>query len=683
MRCCQLKLVDQFVRMSQSTSGNSYSTSSMAHVSVAIAQINTLQEYVQSRKAVVIDGHNLDTAAVVAVSRHGVTPLLTDSEMVKINMQRAAETVHKALSQEGGSLYGVTTGVGASAFTRTREVDQLQRAIVNKNLNGILPPLSTLTSNPHLGLILPEDFMKGTVMVRLNTLIRGHSGVRWTVIEKMFRLLEEDIVPCAPKNNTIRENRTIQKAPDVLKKINLDPITFGPKEAIAVLNGTAASTSAASQVLYDANVLLLAAQCVSVLTIEALRANLEPFQPFPHVVARPHPGQIEVAANIARMARGSKFAFEEYPEGDPEFKLRQDRYHIRCIPQWIGPFAENLVHATRQVDIELNSTTDNPIIDPKGEFPSNIYHAGNFQALSVADAMDKVRHAMQGVGKMLFAQHTEILNPLLNRGLPPDCAAGEPNLDYGLKSSDLACAAYLSELGFLAGSFLPHIHSAEHHNQSINSMALASARYARNSIELLQQLLATHLYTVCQALDLREMNARYLVKLRALLSAELRHILGRESASTQSIVETELFTTLRTQFGETTSMISDDRFNKMCAPLVYELYEKSSTREGWQLDESLTPIQWMRSFASKAKDLFLESRMEYMVRDESACDSLGAAGKIVYSFVRQGLGVKMRKGLMGLDEHEIGTGISEIFEAIRSGRMDIVWRDAMEDIVDG
>jgi phenylalanine ammonia-lyase len=94
-------------------------------------------------------------------------------------------------------------------------------------------------------------------------------------------------------------------------------------------SGTAASCSAAAQVIYDANVLLLAAQCLSVLTIEALRANLEPFRPFPHVVARPHPGQIEIANNIVRMAKGSKLAFADYPEGDPEFKLRQDRYHIR------------------------------------------------------------------------------------------------------------------------------------------------------------------------------------------------------------------------------------------------------------------------------------------------------------------------------------------------------------------
>lgn len=94
-------------------------------------------------------------------------------------------------------------------------------------------------------------------------------------------------------------------------------------------SGTAASASSAAQVLYDALVMFLAAQCLSVLAIDALRANLEPFEPFPHTHSRPHPGQIDVAANIKRMARNSKMCFEVYPNGDPEFLLRQDRYHIR------------------------------------------------------------------------------------------------------------------------------------------------------------------------------------------------------------------------------------------------------------------------------------------------------------------------------------------------------------------
>ncbi|KAF8524132.1 L-Aspartase-like protein [Hysterangium stoloniferum] len=684
------------------------------HTATTLSQINALDGYINSQTTVFINGHNLDISAVVAVSRHGIIPQLVTKDEVKSRISRAAEIVQEALEKEGGSLYGVTTGVGASAFMRTTDVDELQRALVNKNLNGIIPSLTLSSKISRLNLILPEEFMRGTVMVRLNTLMRGHSGVRWCVIEKMYTLLKEDVVPCAPKNNTVRfegdlgtlayiagtllgredvlvwhgknEERRIKAASEVLNEIGMNSLVFGPKEAIAILNGTAASSSAAAQVLYDANVLLLATQCMSVLTMEALRANLEPFKPFPHVVARPHPGQIEVADNILRMANGSKFIFDEYPEGDPEFKLRQDRYHIRhlnislviyyysCVPQWVGPFAENLVQATRQIEIELNSTTDNPIIDPNGTYPTNVYHAGNFQALSVSDAMDKVRHAMQGVGKLLYSQHTELLNPLLNRGLPADCAAGEPNIDYGLKSSDLACAAYLSELGFLAGSFLPHVHSTEHHNQSINSMALASARHAQSSIELLQQLIATHLYTLCQALDLREMNSQYLSKLRNLFSSELKALQRNGDATDIVALEETLFTVLRVRFSQTASLTSDQRFQAMFSSLLYP-FSKTAVRT--PALEFLDQCDWLDSLALKAKDLFLKNRLNYITSGGSAYESLGRAGKVIYSFVRHDLGVSMRKGLQGMDQREIGTGISQIFEAISCGTMDLIWKQAL------
>jgi phenylalanine ammonia-lyase len=227
-------------------------------------------------------------------------------------------------------------------------------------------------------------------------------------------------------------------------------------------------------------------------------------------------------------------------------------------------------------------------------------------------------------------------------------------------------------------------------------MALASARHARNSIELLHQarqnqnyicrtlayflllqLIATHLYTVCQAIDLREMNVRYFSKLQKLLTTELHGILTCTDADALAKAESELFTTLRVQFGETTSHPSEERFEIMLAPLVYELYQKTSTVAALQLKDSPSPLDWVKSLATKARDVFLQNRLEYFMCEEGAYESLGVASKVVYGFVRRELGVPMRKGFPGMDEHEIGSGISEIFEAISSGRMDLVWKDAV------
>ncbi|KAF5392073.1 hypothetical protein D9757_003319 [Collybiopsis confluens] len=599
--------------------------------------------------------------------RTAVPQLSNDDEVIS-RVNRSCAAVHDYINR-GRSLYGVTTGVGASAATRTTKVEELQNALVSVNLNGILPTFSS----SDMRTVLDEDFMKGTLMVRLNSLTRGHSGVRWAVIEAIHKLLVHDVVPLASKNSTVRPGRSIRPVAEVLREIQLEPLTYGPKEAIAIVNGTAASASAAALVLYDANVLLLATQALTVLSMEALRANLEPFRPFPHVDARPHPGQIEMAANVVRMAEGSKFVVREYPEGDPEFLMRQDRYHIRCSPQWLGPFAESLLRATESVNIELNSTTDNPIIDPDADASSNnIYHAGNFQALAPAEAMDAVRHAILGMGKILYAQHSELLNPVLNRGLPTDCAAGEPNIDYGLKANDMACSAYLSEIGFLSGSFLPHINSTEHHVQSINSMALASARHARDS------LIATYLYTVCQAIDLREMNTRYLARAKVLFEAELPAILECPDHTTAQDLASSLFTVVRVQFGRTATMESLSRFKAMLAPLITELYTRTASDTRIGLVSSTTPVEWVQKLEDKLRENFLESRMEYFREGHTgALDSLGHAGRRIYDFIRRELGIPMKKGVDGLDEHEIGTWISVIYEALQDGKMDRVFVDAV------
>ena len=173
------------------------------------------------------------------------------------------------------------------------------------------------------------------------------------------------------------------------------------------------------------------------------------------------------------------------------------------------------------------------------------------------------------------------------------------------------------------------------------------------------------------------MNYRYFTKLQALLATELHGIIISSDESALSKAESELFTTLKVRFGETTTLESEERFNIMLSALVYELYEKTSASSGIQLKDSPSPLEWVKSFAVKSRDLFLKNRLDYFLQHGGAYESLGSASKVVYGFVRQGLGVPMRKGFPGLDRHEIGIGISEIFEAMSSGKMDVIWRHAV------
>lgn len=193
---------------------------------------------------------------------------------------------------------------------------------------------------------------------------------------------------------------------------------------------------------------------------------------------------MEVAENIFGLLEGSKLAqLHEVEVGinDDQYSLRQDRYPLRTSPQFLGPQIEDILSALTAVTQECNSSasltlslrnkfliafaaTDNPLID--GE-TGEVHHGGNFQAMAVTNAMEKTRLAIHHIGKLLFSQSTEIVNPTMNNGLPPSLAATDPSLNYHTKGIDIATAAYVAELGYLASPVSTHIQSAEMHNQSI------------------------------------------------------------------------------------------------------------------------------------------------------------------------------------------------------------------------
>lgn len=235
--------------------------------------------------------------------------------------------------------------------------------------------------------------------------------------------------------------------------------------------------------------------------IPALRGSVDNYHPF-IAAARPHPGQIEAAANITRFLQGSSLS-GSHESGSRAKGLYQDRYALRTSTQWIGPYIEDLRLAAAQLEIELNSTTDNPLIDVQGQ---RIHHGGNFQATSVTSAIEKTRLALQMFGKLLFAQSTEVINPMLNGNLPPNLSFDDPNTSFTFKGVDINMAAYMSELAFLANPVSSHVQTAEMNNQAVNSLALISTRYTDSAVELVSLMCAAHLYTLCQALDLQALH---------------------------------------------------------------------------------------------------------------------------------------------------------------------------------
>ncbi|KAJ3812682.1 L-Aspartase-like protein [Lentinula aff. lateritia] len=667
-----------------------------SHLNLLASQLAALQAYNDGAQFAIVDGHSLDVPSVVVVSRKNHIPKLEDSEAIR-NRIAAAVDVVQSLALEAQSQYGVTTGFGGSATTRTKRTALLQKALLATIQCGILPDFRSkgvkdLTPEDY-SLMLPQDWVRGTMLVRLNSIIRAQSGTRWDIIESLYRLIQENVAPCAPLRQSISasgdlgplayisgvltgnpdvfawygegEGRKIYDSATLLRKLNLVPIDLIAKEGLALVNGTAASAAVAAVAVHDCHILALAAQVLAAYAVEAIKGSQEPFQPFLHDLSRPHKGQIEVAANIRHILKSSKLARVQHEESDPEGQLRQDTYCVRGSPQWIGPLLEDLMLAQDQIDVELNSTTDNPVVDIDSNY---IHHGANFMAMSYAS--EKMRLALHHMAKLTYAQLTELLNNHMNKGLPPNLSVDEPSVDYCMKVSDVAAASYLSEIAYLANPVSTHVISAEMHNQAINSLALISIRYTMDTIKLVRMIMSTHLYALVQATDLRAMEFYF----RSLLFEALRSETMSQFGHVSSIAADDddffqgLIHPLVVLLNASTWEDSYDRFDGVFRKLSGYLLKQLKPRFHADKDVKLSAIEeWQEVMSARAREAFVFSRDTYVPSADSKGHELLGRTKALYKFVRGELGVQLHWGDPEKDKREIGTEISKIFRAFENG----------------
>ncbi|KAK3386056.1 L-Aspartase-like protein [Podospora didyma] len=516
------------------------------HAAAVHAEWRALRRKLASDKAVTLTGNDLSIADTVAVSCYGVKCSLTDNEDILHRIAESVDFLRREL-EAGHVVYGVNTGFGGSADTRSDDHERLQSALIQHQNSGILTSAdmggqSSTSRNGSAAArlggssqllrshALPIPIVRGAMLVRCNSLMRGHSGVRLCVVETIAQLLSRDMTPVIPLRGSIsasgdlmplsylagaiegnpgiyiNSSSSSSKKPrtypahEALYLVGLEPVRLQAKEGLGITNGTAPSCAAAAIVVHQTNQLAVLVQLLTAMGTEALLGSAHNYHPFIAAV-RPHGGQVEAAANILAFLSGSKLSPTTDDDSPAEKNgLAQDRYGLRTASQWIGPQLEDLALATRQVSTELNSTTDNPLIDASA---GRVHHGGNFQATSITSAMEKTLLVLQSLGRLLFSQSAELINNQTNKGLPPNLTTDEPSTSFTAKGFDINMAAYLAELGYLAHPVSPHMQTAEMANQSLNSMALVAARYALEAVEVLSLMAAAYIYTLCQALDLR------------------------------------------------------------------------------------------------------------------------------------------------------------------------------------
>lgn len=603
------------------------------------------------------------------------------------------------------SLTGVNTGFGGSADTRTTDLLALQRALMQLTQTAVITKEDKSAAPARQEYLqshsMPSSWTRAMILVRCNANIRGHSAMTAITLNAMIKLIEHDIIPVIPLRGSISASGdlmplsymsgAIQGSPDIfvrvggrigppavkpakeaLEEAGIQPVVLGPKEGLSLINGTAAATAVATLGLFEANQLAVLSQFLTALTSEALYANVEWAHPFIAAV-RPHDGQIEAAQNARFLLRGSQLTYGlETAKNRFKAGLAQERYALRSSPQWLSPQLEDLLSAEKQLTTELNSSSDNPVVNARDD---DIHGGANFQASAVTSATEKIRLAMYAIGRMLFSQTTETINHDLSNGLPPNLAADDPSLSFCLKGLDVNIAAYVSELGFLANPVSNHVQSAEMSNQAINSLALLSARKTLEAIETVSLIAASALYTACQGVDLRTMHRTFLLGLEDTTKHFLQGIL----------LDADLLEVLFPVFWK----LFEASWYKNCTFDAIERCDKASHSLSTAFlqcvkQPGLFDIQHVAGLQHTLQALVLDSYLKHretFFGDPPTADYLGAGTKVIYLYVRRTLGVPMHRGLIehpltdevnlidGRFKKTIGSWVSIIYEAIRDGSL--------------
>jgi histidine ammonia-lyase len=464
--------------------------------------------------AVALTGADLAVADVEAVARRGAHVSLDPD--ARARMQEARDVIEHLVAA-GQVVYGVTTGFGAlaSTFIDPADTARLQENLLLSHAVGV---------GPHY----PREVVRAMLLLRANTLALGHSGCRPLVVDRLLELLELGIHPIVPEQGSVGASGDLaplahlalpligrgevelgghrMPALIALREEGLEPLVLEAKEGLALLNGTQLMSAIGALLLADADRLVATASVAAAMSVEALLGTDVAFAA-PYQLARPHPGQVAVAAQLRHLLRDS--ALQASHHGSTH-KV-QDPYSLRCVPQVHGAVSDALDHLRRVLDIELNSATDNPLVFPAGGVASadtaatgggRVISGGNFHGEPIALALDFAKLAVAELGSISERRIAQLLDPRLNAGLPPFLAPSS-GLDSGLMLLQYTAAALVSENKVLA-----HPASADSIPTSANqedhvSMGAIGARHARAVLANVEHVLAIELLCAAQALDFR------------------------------------------------------------------------------------------------------------------------------------------------------------------------------------
>src|SRR6266852_8536502 len=453
-----------------------------------------------SGSLVLIDGDTLRLEEILQVAREEATIELAPSALERVERSRAL--VEQVAAGDEPS-YGINTGFGTLAEVRIDRQDlrALQRNLILSHAAGVGAPLP-----------IPEA--RALLLLRINVLAKGFSGIRMLTLSLAIDMLNRGVVPVVPERGSVGASGDLaplahlalaligegeaffegQRLPSstALAKAGLAPVVLGAKEGLALVNGTQAMCAVGILALLAAEELAEISDLAGAMTLEGLLGSHRPFRPEIQEV-RPHPGQRDCAAHLRQLLADS-----ELVETHAHCSKVQDPYSLRCMPQVHGAARDAISFARRILEIEANSATDNPLVFVDSE---TIVSGGNFHGQPVSMALDLLAIALTQLSTISERRVEQLVNPSLS-GLPPFLAQ-DPGLNSGFMIAQVTSAALVAESRILCHpASVDSIPSSAGREDHV-SMGMTAALKARQVAEHTRSCLAIELLAAAQAIDMR------------------------------------------------------------------------------------------------------------------------------------------------------------------------------------
>ncbi len=452
-------------------------------------------------KEYTITGHGLNIEDIYHISNAKKDEIkLTISESSYAAMKKSREYVF-SIVEKGEPVYGINTGFGALADKHIEKSDlsQLQINLIRSHCTGVGKPFN-------------REVTRAIMLLRANCLTSGFSGVQIEAVEMLLKFIEHDIIPIVPEKGSvgasgdlaplshialalIGEGEVIFDGKNVrsnfaIEQIGMKPVVLGPKDGLALINGTAVMAALGALAVYKAEKLLKVADIAAAMTLDGVRGTSKAYNYKIHSL-KPHPGQIESSVNLNKLLENS-----DVLDSHDDCGKVQDPYSLRCVPQVHGASRQTLRHTKEVLSIELNAVTDNPLIFVTDD---EVISGGNFHGEAIAMAMDYLAIGMAELCNISERRIEKMMNPTFS-DLPAFLTA-DSGLNSGLMIAHVTAAALTSENKYLCHpasiDSVPTSTDKEDHV----SMGVTSGRKLLEVIENLTNTLAIEFLCNTQALE--------------------------------------------------------------------------------------------------------------------------------------------------------------------------------------